>query len=116
MTTNSPLLSLVGVLGIVNEKLHEAKDYLQEMEKVKSNPKVFRSRLSAFLAAAHSVTDFVKKHGTRYAKQIGKETQFSEWYKSKEDLFRVPNRFNSKKVKNTGTDTIWVYLPKFGPN
>src|SRR5438552_4073855 len=103
-------LSLTDILSIVNEKLDEAKDYLQEMENAKSNPTVFRRRISAFLAAGHSVTDFVKKHGTAYAKQIGKETQFSEWYKNQENLFRVPDRFNSKKAKSIGTDTIWVYL------
>src|SRR5207248_1105837 len=110
MTTNSHEQTLTDVIKIIREKLGEAKDYVREMDKKKCVPRTFRYRLSAFLSAAESVTEFMETQGKRYARQKGKGAVFEHWFAGKEDLFRTPHNINPKKGRNLGTDAVWVYL------
>ncbi len=106
MTTTNQKLTLANVLEIIEDKLDEAKDFLDEMEKTSADRKRFRHRLSAFLSAAGSVTMFMKEHGTEYAQKIN-NTTFVPWYNGKQSLFVTPTARNKHAI---GTDKTWVYL------
>ncbi len=106
MTTASRKLTLTEVLEGIEKKLKAAKFFLDRMEETKFNQDFFIYNLDAFLAASDSVTEIMKKQGTRYAIQENKEAAFSAWYKIKKDLFIVPK----KKGRPIGTDPVWLYL------
>ena len=107
MTTQNQKLTLADVMEIIEDKLDEAKDFLDEMEKTSADRKRFRHRLSAFLSAAGSVTMFMKEQGTTYAQQINKEAAYKTWYKGKQSQFVTPTVGNKHAI---GTDKTWVYL------
>ncbi len=106
MTTANRKLTLTEVLESITKKLDAAKFFLDKMEETKFNQDFFIYNLDAFLAASDSVTEIMKKQGTRYAIQENKEAAFSAWYKIKKDLFIVPK----KKGRPIGTDPVWLYL------
>lgn len=107
MTKAAPI-SLPAVLEILDEKLDEAADFLEEMEITKKDARRFIHRVSAFLSAAGSVTMQIERQARRYARQIGKGKEFEDWYKTQKDAFRTPDEV--KKGQKVGTDNTWVYL------
>ncbi len=100
-------ITLAEVLEKLNEKLDEAADFLEELEEVKKDCRHFTHRVSAFLSATGSVIMMIETHAKRYARERGKEAEFTEWYETKKDAFRTPNEASKKPV---GTDRVWVYL------
>src|SRR5690349_6059993 len=103
-------LTVSEVIKKINEKLDEAEDFLEEMEKTQEDHRLFRHRLSAFLSAANSVIEIIEAQGTLYALQRGKKAVFINWFAGEEDQFRTPYRGKSKSPKPKGTNVSWVYL------
>src|SRR2546421_2906797 len=103
-------LTVDEVVKKINEKLDEAEDFLEEMEKTQEDHRLFRHRLSAFLSAANSVIEIIEAQGTLYAHQRGKSATFESWLVGEEVQFRTPYRGKSKNPKPKGTNAVWVYL------
>lgn len=59
------------------DKLNEAKYFLDEMERVSSEPDKFRYELTAFLAACRSITQIMKK-------EFSGHSAFDAWYAQKQ--------------------------------
>jgi hypothetical protein len=102
-------ITLAEVLEKLHEKLDEAADFLEELEEAKKDRRHFTHRISAFLSATGSVILMIETHAKRYARERGKEAEFTEWYETKKDAFRTPNEA-SKSKKPVGRDRAWVYL------
>ena len=106
ITPANQTLTLTEVLEGITKKLNAAKYFLDRMEETKVDRDFFIYNLDAFLAASNSVTEIMKKQGTRYAVLVQKKQLFEQWYECKKSLFIVPKR----KGRPIGTDPIWLYL------
>ena len=69
------------MISHTRDKLLEARYFLECMKEKHSNPDAFKFNLSAFLAAARSVTLFMQK-------QFDKAPGFKEWYANKQSGMR----------------------------
>ncbi len=109
MSMTGQKLTLIDVLNDVRNKLDEAQDFLEEMQKTKYDRVRFSHRLSAFLAASGSVTMIMERRGKKYTRQINeaKVDAFERWYDSQCNFFRTPKK---AKAKSKGTNDEWVYL------
>jgi len=78
------------------EKLLEAKYFLERMIRKQSHRDAFKYNLSAFLAAARSVTFFMQK-------EFARVSGFKEWYSKKQAEMQSNNamRFLNKKREMT---------------
>lgn len=74
------------------DKLNEAYYFFERMSKNQNNPDLFRYNLSAFLAAARSVTFFVQEE---YSKVNG----FQEWYSTQRKLMGSDELMKTLKDK-----------------
>jgi hypothetical protein len=101
--TSAKQQTATSVIKVINAKLVEAKGHMRDMEKKKAAPRTFRRHLNAFLAAAESVIMIMERQGKGYARQKGKEAVFTQWFATKQDLFRTPDEINQRAGKNIGT-------------
>ena len=84
------------------EKLLEAKYFLERMKEMQSDRDVFKYNLSAFLAAARSVTFIMQT-------EFDKVTGFGEWYTEKQSKMRndeTMRLLNDKRVMTIHTQPI----------